>query len=154
MAIRSAAKAVIIHKGKLLLNHCVIEGKKCYTLPGGGQRQYEDMEDAVVRECLEETGYTVIPEGFMALYEEIRDDAETRKKFPDYTHCVFHVFLCRLADENLRPPTEQDFNQSGIEWLDLNALDGVSLLPERLHDHIRDFLNDGIAKFHGTKHIS
>jgi len=153
MAIRNAAKGVIIHEGKLLLNRCMMDGELYYTLPGGGQNQYEDMKDAVVRECSEETGYTVIPDRFMALYEYVWDNLELREKYPDHAHTVYHVFLCHLADENQHPPTELDSNQTGVEWFNLDALDGVSLIPERLADHIKDFLIDGIPKFHGTEHV-
>ena len=62
MSIRSAAKAVILHNNNILLNQCHSAALgDYYTLPGGGQHQYETMEQAAVRECLEETGYTVIP---------------------------------------------------------------------------------------------
>jgi 8-oxo-dGTP pyrophosphatase MutT (NUDIX family) len=57
MSIRSAAKAVIISDGKILLNkgsHPLLGAY--YDLPGGGQHQYEPMEDTLKRECMEETG--------------------------------------------------------------------------------------------------
>lgn len=80
MAIRNAAKAIIIENGKVLLNKCI---GKCneiyYDLPGGGQNQFEEMEDAVKRECLEESGYRIEIIRFAALAEEIYDDSELRK---------------------------------------------------------------------------
>jgi len=152
MAIRNTAKGVVIHEGKILLNRGKIEGRECYALPGGGQHPYEDMKDAVVRECLEETGYRVIPGELMALYEEIRDNPELREKHPDYTHIVYHVFLCRLADEEMFAPVEMDSNQIGAEWIDLNALDGAPLCPSPFWAHMRVLLNNGIPKFLGTLH--
>ena len=38
--------------------------------------QYETMEQAVIRECLEETGYSVLPMRFVGLYEEITEDED------------------------------------------------------------------------------
>ena len=58
MAIRCASKAIIIEKGFVLLNRCKGEdGDIYYDLPGGGQKQYESMEQTVIREVKEETGY-------------------------------------------------------------------------------------------------
>ena len=72
MGIRNDAKAIILDGNRILLNKCHAPQMGDYfSLPGGGQNQYETMEEAVVRECLEETGYTVVPEAFVALYEEI-----------------------------------------------------------------------------------
>ena len=57
MAIRNAAKAIILHNDKILVNRCITENNEVYyDLPGGGQNQFETMEDAVIREVLEETG--------------------------------------------------------------------------------------------------
>ena len=84
MSIRNAAKAIILHQNKILLDKChAPDAGDYFTLPGGGQNQYETMEEAIVRECLEETGFTVIPEAFVALYEEIHTHASVRQKYPD-----------------------------------------------------------------------
>ena len=72
MSIRTASKAVILRDGQLLLQRCrARHNGEFYEPPGGGQRQYETMEQAVVWECLEETVYTVIVERLLALHEEI-----------------------------------------------------------------------------------
>ncbi len=65
MGIRNSAKAVIIDKGQVLVNkhintlgemyYGLPDGAEYYDLPGGGQHQYETLEQAVTRECLEET---------------------------------------------------------------------------------------------------
>lgn len=60
MPIRCESKAMIIHHGRVLLNCCQHEnGDGYYNLPGGGQNVYESMEQALIREVKEETGYTV-----------------------------------------------------------------------------------------------
>jgi ADP-ribose pyrophosphatase YjhB (NUDIX family) len=84
----------MIKNGKILLNKCL--DKKYgdyYSLPGGGQRQYETLHEALARECLEETGYKVIPVRFAALCEAISIDKELREKHPGYTHRVYHIFF-------------------------------------------------------------
>ena len=57
MAIRNTAKALLVSNGRILVNRCVTqEGGVYYDLPGGGQHMLETMEEAVIREVLEETG--------------------------------------------------------------------------------------------------
>lgn len=85
MSIRSTAKAIIANDGKILLNRCYDRYHgEYFSLPGGGQNAYETLYEAVVRECLEETGYTVTPIDFAALFEEICDNPDIREKPPEY----------------------------------------------------------------------
>ena len=51
MAIRSAVKTIVIQEGRLLLIKYISEsGFVYYELPGGGQKQFERMEDSAKRE--------------------------------------------------------------------------------------------------------
>ena len=130
MGIRSTAKAVIVHNGQVLLTKCRDERRgEYYALPGGGQEQYETLADALVRECLEETGLTVHPLRFLALYEEISLDPDLREQFPDYAHKMYHVFLCRMEEVSPREPTQRDLWQTGLEWVDVDALGGLFIFP-------------------------
>lgn len=155
MSIRNEAKVVIIHDDRILLNRCASAGnEKYYVLPGGGQIQYETMEEAIVRECLEETGHSVMPLKFLALYiyEEITEDAELRKRYPDYTHKVYHVFLFKLASEAARTPTERDQNQVNCEWIDIKDIQHIDLRPMPIRINIASILRDGIPSFFGSDH--
>lgn len=110
MSIRNSAKAVILHEGKILLNHCVTEeGAEYYDLPGGGQHQFESMEEAIVREVQEETGYTVQVRRFLALAEEIEQDQTLREQYPDYAHRIVHFFLAELTGECRTDRSEKDY---------------------------------------------
>ena len=83
MSIRSTAKAIVVDHGRVLLNLCRDQWNgEYYTLPGGGQETYETIAQALVRECREETGYTVRPVRFAALCEEICDDPLMREQYP------------------------------------------------------------------------
>ena len=149
MSIRSASKAVIERDGHILLQRCRTRySGEFYELPGGGQHQYETMEQAVIRECLEETGYTVTVERFLALHEEIMASASLRRRFPNHTHRIFHIFLCRLTDAAPIKPTETDFRQIGIEWIPLDTLPTVTLRPSALKSVLPDLLQKG-----GTAYI-
>lgn len=92
--IRSTAKAIIVKDGKVLLNRCMGERiGEYYSLPGGGQHRFEPLEDAVRRECLEETGLHVRVLRLVAVCEEIWDSEEMRQAHPKYcTACS--TFSC------------------------------------------------------------
>ena len=72
MAIRNTAKAIIIKDGCVLLNKCAHRnGTPYYDLPGGGQHPYEPLEEGVLREVREETGYEARILRFCGLAEDI-----------------------------------------------------------------------------------
>jgi len=56
-------------------------GETYYDFPGGGQNQYETLEEAVRRECLEETGYTVVVDRLAGIFEEICTDERFRAEY-------------------------------------------------------------------------
>jgi len=142
MGIRNAAKAITLHEGKLLLDKCYAPHMGDYfVLPGGGQNQYETMEEAIVRECLEETGYTVIPEAFVALYEEIYTCGSVRQKYPDYAHKIFHIFRCSLAENPRVTPHEQDAGQLDCVWVDLNDIHTINLQPPAVRENIHHLVH-------------
>lgn len=153
--IRSTAKAIILHEGRILLNrYADSRNGTYYALPGGGQNQFEPLGDAVVRECLEETGYRVRPVRLAAVCEEIWNDAERRQKYPEYAHRMLHIFLCTLdgtAPEHA--PTEMDLNMLESVWVPLDALEGLTLEPAPLQGRIEDVLNGTAPLFLGTQQI-
>jgi len=154
MSIRSTAKAIIIKDKKILLNKCKdMKNGDYYSLPGGGQQQYETLHEAVVRECLEETGYTIHPVKFAGLCEEICMDAKFREKYPDYAHKVYHVFICELENEEKKEPTEKDSMQMGCEWIDITALHSVTILPEAIGSNILRIIDGTASAFLGSEHI-
>ena len=154
MGIRSAVKAIIVNDGKVLLNksHDKVHGDY-YTLPGGGQHLYETLRDALIRECLEETGYTVAPVRLAALCEEIFLSNEFRKEYPDYAHRVYHVFICELADAAMKMPTEKDWMQVSCEWIDIAALAQSRMFPKLLSDNILNVINGTSPIFLGSEHV-
>jgi len=154
MSIRSTAKAIIINDKKVLLNKCYDKNHgDYYALPGGGQRQYETLHEALVRECLEETGYTVVPVRFAALCEEICLNEEFRKKYSDYAHKIYHIFVCKLASEDIQTPTEKDEMQVSCEWVDIDSLQQLRVLPKALGDSINNIISNTAPVFLGSEHI-
>lgn len=154
MSIRNAAKAIILYDNKILLNKCRTPNiGDYYALPGGGQNQYETMEDAVVRECLEETGYTVVPKMFIALYEEIYTLEAVREKYPNCSHKILHIFRCVLADKAQVTPLEQDSGQLGCVWVDLSDVPTVNLLPICVRENIQHLMQAKSPLYLGSHFI-
>lgn len=133
MGVRSTVKAIVINDGMVLLNRC-FDGNNgtYYSLPGGGQQQGESMAEAIRRECLEETGYSVEPVRFAALMEEICLDPNILEHYPEYAHKMLHLFVCRLASSERVAPTETDVSQVAIEWVPLVSIPSVNLLPKQV----------------------
>ena len=154
MSIRSTAKAVIINNGKILLNKCYdINNGNYYALPGGGQQKYETLHEAVIRECKEETGYSVKPLKLLGICEVICLDEGFREEHSDYAHKMYHIVLCELLSNISESPVEQDSMQIGIEWHDINALDNVNLFPKDFAKQALDVLNGVAPIFLGSEHI-
>lgn len=155
MSIRSAAKAIILNGNRILLNKCFDDYHgNYYSLPGGGQDTYETLQEAIVRECREETGYNVVPVRFSALYEEICDNPKTRELYPDYIHKMYHIFICKLKNEETVSPTEIDVMQLESEWININDLNKIHILPEFLNDNILEMIHSEVPKFYGSDHIA
>lgn len=151
MSIRNSAKAVILHEEKILLNHCVTgAGTEYYDLPGGGQHQFESMEEAIVREVQEETGYTVQVKRFLALAEEIEEDHTLREQYPDYAHRIVHFFLAELTGESQPDPNEKDFQMLERVWIPLDQVDSLSFRPPQLIGRITALIRGEISPFLGT----
>lgn len=153
MAIRSAAKAIILDGNRVLVNKCASRaGDVYYSLPGGGQRLYEELEQAVAREVFEETGYRVRVLRFAALAEEIYDDADIRREYPDYTHRIFHLFTAEIIGGAAVEPSEMDTEQQSSEWLDLATADALPFAPKILTGRISEIARGEHPIYLGSIH--
>ena len=152
--IRSAVRAILIDDGKILLNRCRdCENGEYYTLPGGGQNQYETLEEALVRECLEETGYRVKPVSFIAICEEICEDPAVRERYPEYAHKIHHVFFCELAEKMPGLPTETDMMQLSSAWVEISGLSELKVLPVLLGEKLEKLLSARVPMFLGSERV-
>ncbi|WP_160688150.1 NUDIX domain-containing protein [Clostridium sp. C2-6-12] len=155
MSIRSTAKAIILNENQILLNKCFDEYHgSYYSLPGGGQDTYETLHEAVIRECLEETGYNVIPVRFSALYEEICENPKTIELYPEYIHKMYHIFICKLKNKETVSPTEIDDMQLKSEWINISDLKKIRIMPDFLNDNILEMIHSEVPKFYGADHIA
>lgn len=154
MAIRCASKAIIIKNGAVLLNRCKREdGCIYYDLPGGGQKPYESMEQTLLREVMEETGYEIRLERFVGLAEEINTNAELREKYPEYTHRILHIFTASLVGEKKDAPTEKDFHMEESVWVSLDDIDALAeTRPSCLKQLLCDVREDESPRFYGAEY--
>ncbi|MGW1521570.1 NUDIX domain-containing protein [Streptomyces sp. NPDC002287] len=133
--IRNAAKAVVLHDGRVLLQRAHWEGQDCYFLPGGGQEPGEALDATVRRELHEETGLDVTPERLLWLREYIGANHDGAPE----DHRVEAIFLCRPEGtvDQLGGHAEDDA-QAGLEWVELEKVTGLNLLPHGLRPLIAD----------------
>ena len=154
MNVRSTVKAIILHEGNVLLNRCRdTNNGEYYSLPGGGQEQFETLAEAIQRECLEETGYAVEPVRFVALMEEICLDPIIRERYLQYAHKMLHIFLCRLTTTELVEPTETDESQIAIEWVRVEDVGNINLLPIQVHAAFSRLITEETPMFLGSVYL-
>ena len=83
-----------------------------WDLPGGGQEDYETLEDAAVREVQEEVGLTIVPNDLKLSYtiSEPFNSASI-----ELTHWLF--FLCQVVNPQIR----LSFEHSKFLFTDLDS---------------------------------
>ena len=160
---RNSVKGIILHQGKILLNknkntlsdmfRGIPYGAIYYEFPGGGQHHDEPLEQALIRECLEETGYTVAPKRLAAVYEEISLNEMLRLKFADYAHVVYFLFLCHLTETPVKPVTERDLNMLHAEWVPLEDLQGIFLYPPVIQSSLAEILASDSTLYLGSRQV-
>lgn len=86
--------AIVIHTGNVLLVRRAREPSiGQWSLPGGAVELGETLEDAVVREVLEEAGLSVQPVRMVQTLDRIEKDTSGNVRY----HYVLVDFLCRVA---------------------------------------------------------
>lgn len=117
------------------------DGSICYDLPGGGQHPYESLEEGVLREVREETGYEARILRFCGLAEDICLDPVQRAAAPNYTHRVLHIFLVEPLTDVPGVAVELDLNQLRSEWVPLDRIAGLPLRPIGIAPYIAQMIH-------------
>lgn len=137
--IRNAARALIVRDNNILLLHKqgYPDGER-FALPGGGQDLGETLEQALIRECLEE----------IAVRVRVRDLVHVADCFkqrdtspPSRRHLVEFLFECEIPEDYVPCSGHHpDKHQVGVVWAGLDELAGMPLYPRSMAGFLPGFI--------------
>ena len=142
MRIRNSAKAIIIQRKMVLLTKNQDNDGYFYLFPGGGQEHGETIQQALIRECMEEVGQQVEIGELLHVREYIGKNHEHASADFD-VHQVEYYFISKIVNEiksNIEP-SNPDSHQVGIEWIAINDLPEYRVYPKTLRKYIIKHLN-------------
>ena len=122
------ATALIFQNRKLLVTK---DKGKYYTI-GGAIQVNEKTEDAVVREVKEELGVKA-QTGQLAFVAENRFEQDS----VSYHNIEFHYLVNLLEDVPLT--MQEDEKRQPCEWIDIDKLEGINLVPAFLKTALPDW---------------
>jgi len=133
-SIRNSAKAVVVRDGRLLVTINQDRDGTFYLLPGGGQERGETLAQALVRECLEETGIHV-GVGDLLFAREYLSAHHEFAAYESDEHQIEFMFACRAgATEEPRSERLADSWQVGAAFVPLDQLTELRFYPAALKD--------------------
>ena len=112
---RPSARGIAVKDGKVLLIHSL--KYDYYKFPGGGVEEGENLEDALVREIKEESGYEVIKdsiEPFGKVTVRHKDDYDEKNVFEQENY----YFFCRVSEDSGNVKLDDYEREEGFtaEW--------------------------------------
>jgi bifunctional NMN adenylyltransferase/nudix hydrolase len=126
------ADACVIQSGHVLLVRRKREpGKGLYALPGGFVNQHETMEDAALRELIEETNIKLQPDVLKRCirYSKVFDAPHRSLR----GRTVTQAFLIRLDDSKPLAKVKAGDDAEEAMWVPFNNV--MSMRPEMFEDH-------------------
>lgn len=117
---RVAAYGVVTHEGRVLLAMQRFPEAGAWALPGGGVEYDESVEQAVVREFMEETGYEVVVEGLLGVRHHLVPAERRLHANGRPMKAVQIVFRVRITGGELRDET--DGSTERADWIPIAEL--------------------------------
>jgi len=130
------AAVIIIKDDKILLMHRRRNGKEYFAVPGGMVEDGETPQQAAVREAKEETNLDIALDGtFLEFEREIYEHNGVREYHGEPDGKVHEYFflvesfsgVAMLGGEELEHSSAE--NHYALEWISLEDLDHIELLP-------------------------
>ena len=151
LSIRTAARALIVREGRVLLTRCLRDGMEFYLLPGGGQSPGESLRETVARECREEID-TEVEVGALRFVRDYIPSEGGPSYLSEAPHQVEHVFLCRVP-EDYRPAEggEPDSSQVGVEWVAIDQVPPLRVYPDWLMASLQAEEQDSLPVYQGVE---
>lgn len=140
---RLAAYAVIVDGSDRILlawYNGAGNGEPCWTLPGGGVEYHESVEEAVVREVLEETGHQVTLRDLLAVHS-LTDAQGARRQRP--FKAVRIVYRAAISGGSLGT-LEVGGTTDRAAWIPLEELNG--------HERRADIVDIAVSAWRARAH--
>lgn len=120
-----------------------------YDLPGGSMEESESLQEALIREMVEETGYNVKIEKCLGCFDFLINSEYNGCPFTQHIGVFYIVSLADRVSEKIERiiinQTAFDENDSlGVEWIKLSDINLMNSSP--LVEKTKKLLN-GIVKF-------
>jgi len=95
-----------------------------HDFPGGGMEIYETVEETLIREVWEETGYKVKPKNFVGCFDSFWTHPESGK----HLHAILIYYVCEVVSGEISTKNLTDFEKQfggKAEWLPLKELSNI-----------------------------
>ncbi len=136
--VKNAVKAIIIKDGKIAVIQKAEDNKIYYTLPGGSQKKFEDMESALKRECIEEISCNIEIKTLLFIREYIGKNHEFKIRDADI-HKVEFFFLCGIKkNETIRNGVKPDKTQIDVLFIEIDKLEKYNFYPKGIIEKIKE----------------
>lgn len=132
------AVAIIIRENNVLLMKRRNKGKEYYVFPGGGVEDNETVEQAVLREVLEETTLQVSIDKLLYHHHYVNDSDQY------FYLCTFISGEPKLGNANEKEEMEKN-NDNFYQplWVKIKTLNNLLVYPLEIRDWLlADFNND------------
>ncbi|MBS3175317.1 NUDIX domain-containing protein [Candidatus Woesearchaeota archaeon] len=123
---------IVIKDGKVLLVNSRYKDEEFYLFPGGGMKFGETIEEAAIRETLEETGAKVKIKDLFHVNEYIYAD--------DWNKRSVSIFFIAEVVEISEPKTNDNGKIKEVKWIKLDELDNYDIRPKIIVDLIKNSL--------------
>lgn len=119
----------------IIENNCLLLAKSdkydCFYTVGGGIQQNETSDSAVLRECLEETGYHFEVDRLVFIQERFYMIENVQH------HEVVFFYLMKKMDCDIHSGVNTDQNNEYLHWIPLEQLETINIAPAFLRTALK-----------------